>query len=149
MCAVRDDDGIDFGFVAEPLGEFAFGRGDEIGEEVVLYEVDRAAAEAAAHHACPRDAAFAGHVDQEVELLARYFVVLRQPLVRGVHPLPDGGVVATLQGVADVEHTPFLADHEACTAVVFVGDLIADRIEPLHRGAAQKLLSQHLRHALA
>ena len=149
MCAVRDDDGIDFGFVAEPLGEFAFGRGDEIGEEVVLHEVDRAAAEAAAHHACPRDAAFAGHVDQEVELLARYFVVLRQPLVRGVHPLPDGGVVATLQGVADVEHTPFLADHEACTAVVFVGDLIADRIEPLHRGAAQKLLSQHLRHALA
>lgn len=69
--------------------------------------------------------------------------------MRGVHPLSDGGVVATLQGVADVEHTPFLADHEACTAVVFVGDLIADRIEPLHRGAAQKLLSQHLRHALA
>ena len=47
--AVADDHVVDLGLVAVLLVELLFGCGDEVLVEVVAYQVDGAAAEAAAH----------------------------------------------------------------------------------------------------
>ena len=125
------------------------GRGDEVVVKFVLHQVDRTAAEAAAHDARTRHAARLGNFGQEVQFLARHFVILRHAPVGFVHPLADRFVVTLFERIADIEHTLLLADHVAGTLVVLVRDLILDGIELLHRSAAQELLPEHLGHPLA
>ena len=131
--------------LVEPL----FRRGDEVVVKFVLHQVDRTAAETAAHDARTRHTARLGNFGQEVQFLARHFVILRHAPVGFVHPLADRFVVTLFERIADIEHTLLLADHVAGTLVVLLRNLILDGIELLHRGAAQELLPEHLRHPLA
>ena len=129
--------------------ELLLGRGDEVVVKFVLHQVDRAAAEAAAHDARTRHAALLGDLRQEVQLLARHFVVLRHAPVGLVHALADRLVVALFERLANIQNALLLADHIAGALVVLLRNPILDGFELLHRGAAQELLPQHFRNALA
>ena len=77
--AVGYDYRVDLGLVAVFLVEAFFRLGDEMVVHLVFYEVDRAAAETAAHDARSGHAALLGYGCQEVELLAADLVILDMP----------------------------------------------------------------------
>ena len=66
-----------------------------------------------------------------------------------VHALADRLVVALFERLANIQNALLLADHIAGALVVLLRNPILDGLELLHRGAAQELLPQHFRNALA
>ena len=130
------------------LVELLAGGGDELVVELIFHQVDGAAAKAATHDARTGNATLASDVVQVVELNTAHLVVLAQPVVGLIHATAHGLKVATLQGVAHVEHALLLANDIHGALVVLVADLVARGLEHLHRCVAQGLNTQCGSHAL-
>ena len=125
--------------MAELGGELLLGRIHECVVEFVLHEVDGAAAEAAAHHAGAGHIHLAGKFVEEIEFFAAYLIEFRQAEVGLIHHFADRLIVASLEGVADVEHPLHLTDHVFGAEEILLGNLFADLIEPDALGIAQEL----------
>ena len=117
--AVADDDIDDFGLVSVLGGEFLLCIGDEGVVELVLDEVDGAAAEAAAHDAGTCHAVCLGYVVEVVEFLTAYLIVLGESLMGEVHLLAYFFIVALDECIAYGEDTVFLSEYEGGTLYVF------------------------------
>ncbi len=135
--------------MAVALGEALDGGGHEGVAQLVLDEVDGAAAEAAAHDAGAGDAALAGYVVEEVEFFTAHFVVFAEAGVGLVHLAAHGVVVAGHEGVAHGEHAVFLLKHELGAEIVLGSDFALDGVELLVGGVAQGLEAELGGYALA
>ena len=82
------------GALPKRCGEFVGDFGQVIGISGIPHQVDRAAAEAAAHHPRAEHAAVAvSEIRQKIEFLAAHFVPFAQSVVRTVHFFAESRVV--------------------------------------------------------
>ena len=138
--AVADDNIIDFRLVTILLVELLLGVLDELLIEVVANKVDGTATKAATHDTRTSNTVLLGHIVQEVELLARNLVVLRQTFVGLVHQFAHLLVVAFVEGFADAQYTVFLTEYELCALVVLGADLFLHFLQLLPSAVAQGLI---------
>ena len=117
-CAVGDVYIVDLRSMAELNGELGLCSGDERKIELILHEVDRAAAETAAHYTAAGDSDTAGELGEEVELVAAHLIKLAHAEMGLVHHLAYDLLVTSLKGVADVEDSLHLADDILCAEEV-------------------------------
>ena len=122
--------------------------------EFVSHEVDGATAEATAHDTGTRDTHFLGHVVEEVELFAAYFILLAQAIVGFVHHLAYHFVVVVFECIADCQHALYFANDVAGTLVLVAGNATLYFIEHFHGSVAQAFhfgmgLLDNLSHVLA
>ena len=106
--------------------------------EFVGHEVDGATSESAAHDARTGDAFFAGNVVEEVEFFAGHFIFLREALVRFVHHLAYGFVVALFECVAHGEYAITFANYVESTECIFFRHGAAHFFELFDGGIAER-----------
>ena len=135
--------------VAIPGIEFLFGSGDKRVVEVVLHQVDGAAAEAATHDARAGDATLLGYVIEVVKLLTAHLVKFRHTFVGLVHAVAYSVIVTLLESIAHIEHTLLLTDNVYRTVVVLLAYPVLDFLKVGHLCVAQCLYAECTGHVLA
>lgn len=111
---------IDFWSLTEFSKIFFSDIGHELVMNVILNQVDGAATEAAAHDTTACYTILFGNIIEEIQLFARYLIVLTQAFMCLVHLLAHRFIVAGFQCVANGQHTVFLAKNKARAFVIFL-----------------------------
>ena len=141
-CAILDHHVVNLGVDAELRLVSLGGLLDKAVVELVLHQINSAAAEAAAHNARTRHAALLGHVVQKIELGATHLVQLAQTMVGAVHQPTDSLIVVLLHRRAGVQQALDLLDDELGAHVIHRVNLALHLRKHRHIGIAQKF---HLR----
>lgn len=118
--ALADDNVIDFWFLAKFSKILFCDIGHELVMNFILNQVDGAATEAATHDTTACNTVLFGNIIEEIQLFARYLIVLAQAFMGFVHLLTHRFIVAGFQCIANGQHTVFLTQYEAGAVVIFL-----------------------------
>ena len=101
---------------------------NELVIQIVLNEVDGTATKAATHDARTSHAIFLSNVVEEVKLFAAYLILFAKSVMRFVHHLSNGLVVASIECITDSENTFLLTENEVRTLIVLSTYLVLNSL---------------------